>query len=182
MDRDAQDDSRVCFILCFLLILLIHVKAFPRSPVASLEWVRWRRPARSGRGLHGAATTRVFGPKTPFHLTESYTFLQFRATAHFVNLLRFGAGAKLVVAIFRRAPSGVHDPRFAPAPSPGIPGEGWGEGDFEHKWALQLTMNLLPFLERFFTFQITLHPSPLPAYRERGRRAATDVHPAIGAV
>src|SRR3954454_11073106 len=43
-------------------------------------------------------------------------------------------------------------PRNCLTPSPGTPGEGRGEGDFERRT----------------TFEARNHPNPLPAYRERG--------------
>ena len=53
------------------------------------------------------------------------------------------AGAAAIVLILRRA-----------TPSPGIPGEGRGEGDFERKTILDSSNHP--------------HPNPLPEYRERG--------------
>jgi tetratricopeptide (TPR) repeat protein len=49
--------------------------------------------------------------------------------------------------------------RFLP-PSPGTPGEGWGEGDFEGKAASEIRNRP--------------HPNPLPEYRERGPEKAAD--------
>jgi hypothetical protein len=68
-----------------------------------------------------------------------------------------GAESKGGIAI---AGKRAHDRRCALLPpSPGIPGEGWGEGDFERKKDSRIRNESSSAYQRFLTLQITLTPA-----------------------
>ncbi len=62
-----------------------------------------------------------------------------------------------------------NDIRVVLPPSPGTPGEGWGEGDFEYRTIVEIRKQETPANRTTFNAPNHPHPNPLPEYQERGK-------------